>query len=520
MRVPRPKSGCDIKSLPLSPAEAFLLSRIDATTNERDLSMMTGISPADIATALDRLARLGAIEFDGPPDAAKSAPRAQTSAGPAPAAVSPARPPMPPSARTQPSMSAPGARTPEHRAAPPRYDPAELDEPAEIDVDKKRRILDLYYRLEELTHYQVLEVDALADKKGIKSAYYVMAPEFHPDRFFRKNIGSFKAKIEVVFNRVTIAHDVLTAKDRRAEYDAHLAATSKSRTTATVVEPSPRAVASAQAAGDVAKVTPTPSPASVSGRAAAAPPPSADPPVAGPISAEDARVRRETLARKLSGTMRRPTPPAAPSVAPPTPDPASLQRTADALRARHDAAVTAARRAQLQNHLDQGQLSLDQREFAAAANAYRIAASLAPDDAAVQALCADAIHIADAALADGYWKQALYEESLERWSEAALSYSKVCNGRPNNAKAHERVAFATLKSSTNVRRAVEFARRAVELDPKSPQYRVTLASAYLAAGLEKSALGEIDRAIELAPGDQKIKDLSQQVRVQAQKSGN
>ncbi len=505
MRVPRPKSGCDIKSLPLSPAEAFLLSRIDATTNERDLSLMTGLSPADVAASLDRLARLGAIELDGPPGSTKAAPRATASAGQARAVATPAR--------SEPSRSAPVAPATARNSAPTRYDPAELDEPAEIDADKKRRILDLYYRLEDLTHYQVLEVDEQADKKRIKSAYYAMAPEFHPDRFFRKNIGSYKAKIEAVFNRVTIAHDILTAKDRRAEYDEYLASTQPHRATAT--NPASR---------DVAPATPMPSPAS-SGRSASAPPLDSDLSAAGaprsvepgPISAEDPQKRRETLARKLSGTMRRPTPPSGP---PPTTDPAALQRTADALRARHEVAVTTARRAQLQRHLDQGQLSLEQREFAAAANAYRIAASLAPDDPAVQATCAEAIRVADAALADGYWKQALYEESLERWPEAALSYSKVCNGRPNNAKAHERVAFATLKSSTNARRAVEFARRAVELDPKSPQFRITLASAYLAAGLEKSALGEIDRAIELAPGDQKIKDLSHQVRVQARKLGN
>ncbi len=165
-------------------------------------------------------------------------------------------------------------------------------------------------------------------------------------------------------------------------------------------------------------------------------------------------------------------------------------------------------------------MALDQQQFAAAANAYRIAASLAPEDQAVQATCAEAVRLADAALADGYWRQALYEEGQDRWAEAALSYSKVCNGRPTSAKAHERVAVATLKSSANIRRAVDFARRAVELEPKSAQFRLTLASAYMAAGLERSALGEIERALELAPGDQKIKDLSQQVRVQAQKPGN
>jgi tetratricopeptide (TPR) repeat protein len=559
MRVPRPKSGCDIKSLPLSPAEAFLLSRIDATANERDLSMTTGMSPADVAAALDRLEQLGAIERGAPP--APPAPRASVSGSharvvppPAPSQARVVPPPAPSQARVVPPPAPSQARAvpppapSQDRVAPPvarvapeaasgsaplLYDPAELDEVVEIDDEKKRRILDLFYRLEDLTYYQVLGVEAQAEKKRIKSAYYALAPEFHPDKFFRKNLGSYKAKIEAVFNRFTIAHDVLTAKDRRAEYDEYLVQTQKNRVMAAIIEQTPRDVARVQAAVDVAAGAPVTDHASSPGRYASEPaplPPAPEPSVVSarpvaeppPVSSEDAaKSRRATLARKLSGTMRRPTPTSSTSSSPsPSQSPESLQRTAEALRVRHDVSVAAARRAQLQSHLDQGKLALDQQQFAAAANAYRIAASLAPDDQAVQATCAEAVRLADAALADGYWRQALYEESQDRWAEAALSYSKVCNGRPTSAKAHERVAVATLKSSANIRRAVDFARRAVELEPKSAQFRLTLASAYMAAGLERSALGEIERALELAPGDQKIKDLSQQVRVQAQKPGN
>jgi cytochrome c-type biogenesis protein CcmH/NrfG len=66
------------------------------------------------------------------------------------------------------------------------------------------------------------------------------------------------------------------------------------------------------------------------------------------------------------------------------------------------------------------------------------------------------------------------------------------------------VAFTTFKAGTNPRRAVEFARRAIELDPRKPEFRVTLARTYAAAGLEKSAHAELDRALELAPKDAKI----------------
>ena len=42
-------------------------------------------------------------------------------------------------------------------------------------------------------------------KKEIKAAYYRMAPEFHPDRWFRRELGSFKSRLEAIFTRITEA---------------------------------------------------------------------------------------------------------------------------------------------------------------------------------------------------------------------------------------------------------------------------------------------------------------------------
>jgi tetratricopeptide (TPR) repeat protein len=188
-------------------------------------------------------------------------------------------------------------------------------------------------------------------------------------------------------------------------------------------------------------------------------------------------------------------------------DPVFAERAAEALRQRHEAALAEAKQAQINRYLEAGRLALESQDHAGAANSYRIAASLGSDDPAVQAACNEALQKVAVALADGYWRQALYEEGQERWAEAALSYSKVCSGRPESAQAHERVAYATVKSSGNSRRAVDFARRAIELDPKKPEFRVTLARAYAAAGLEKSASSELDRALEIAPKDPKLQAL-------------
>jgi curved DNA-binding protein CbpA len=566
-RVPRPLSGCDIKSLPLSPAEGFLFSRVDGRLCERDLALVTGLPLSTVVSALDRLAQLGAVDF-----------------APAPVAGATRRSDRPPPRRSSaPPGRGEGVRVPSIPPltvkagdgaswAPPLYDPAELDEDVEIDPERRRRILDLFYRLDDRTYYELFGVGEHDEKKQIKSAYYALAPEFHPDKYFRKRLGSYKAKIEAIFARLTIAHDVLTSKARRAEYDEYLEQLHRNRAMSALLEQTARDVAQVNAAVDESAaaaagvhaslgnaasrlVAGQPGTVALSGRYASEFPPGREGPssvpAAGPSSSaggasssgapfppsseraaapssrapsssgeidaapSSPRARREMLARKLrgGGAFRRG------GQAAPASDrgPAAMQRAADSLRARYEVALADARRAQLQRYLDIGRSAIDRKDYAGGANAYRIAASLAPEDHKVQSTCEEAMRLAAAALADGYWKQAQYEEAQGRWSDAALSYSKACAGRPGDARAHERVAFATLKSSANTRRAVEFARKAVELEPSAADMRLTLALAYAANGFEKSALGEVDRARALAPSDARIREVWASLREQAQR---
>jgi curved DNA-binding protein CbpA len=491
-RVPRLLPGQDFASLSLTPTEAFLVSRIDATLSEHDLAFVTGMTPLQVEDSLDRLAMLGAIDFvedRRPVGRAESAP--------------------------------PGGRMTGHDAldpgspSPPLYDPAELDENVDLDQEKKRRILDLYYRLDDLTYYELLGLTDQADKKQVKSAYYALAPEFHPDKFFRKNLGSFKGKTEAIFGRFTLAHDVLANLKRRQEYDDYIATTHRNRAMSAMLEQAPRDVAAVRQAVEQAAAAALASAGPTVGRYEALGGSGAG----AALSADEAlRLRKEALARKLMGGGRRTSPIAparTPAARPAEMDPEIAARAAEALRLRHEAALADAKRQQVLRYLEAGRQALERQDFAGAANAYRIAAALEPDDPRVQATCNEALKQAAVALADGYWKQAVYEESQERWSEAALSYSKVCAGRSEDALAHERVAYATLRSSTNVRRAVEFARKSVELSPKTPEFRVTLARAYLAAGLEKSCNGELDRALELAGANPKIQAMAAQVRASA-----
>ena len=173
-RTPRPVEGVDWRNLPIGPTEAYILSRVDGATSEADLIAATGLDPDSVRQALDRLRELGAIDFEG------KAPEPQR------------RRSLDPSGQTavrlnRPVIEAYGAdgSSATHPAAA-LYDPSELDEDVDLDLPRKRQILDLYYRLDSLTHYELFEIGPDADKKAIKSAYFAIVALFHPDRYFGK----------------------------------------------------------------------------------------------------------------------------------------------------------------------------------------------------------------------------------------------------------------------------------------------------------------------------------------------
>jgi curved DNA-binding protein CbpA len=510
-RVPRQLPGCDIRALPLRPSEAYLLSRIDSAVSERELSLITGLSQAEVEAALDRLLELGAIHFVGANGAPMPGGPPKSDATMPPPALLP-----PPAATKEPPRAnrpePPHARLRAQYDSPQLYDPAELDEVVDLEVEKKRRILDAFYRLDDFTYYELLNISEQADKKQIKSAYYQAAPEFHPDRFFRKNLGSYKPKIEAIFARITLAHDVLTSKERRAEYDEYLEQTHRNRAMSALIDEAPRIIASVASAVEE-------SAAAIAGAPGGYSPPTAGRYGSEPRAPESLQSRRDTLARKLGGRAPRPAGMGPPGAAPADEASRDPRAGGEALRARYQAARAEALRLQLRRYVDAARASLDRKDYASAANAYRIAASLAPEDAELQKTCAATAQLAATALADGFMKQAEYEAQAGRWADAALSYSKVCTGLPNDARAHERASYATIKASGNVRRAIDLARRAVELSPKTAEFHVTLARAYSAAGLENSAAVAIDRAAELAPKDARIKELIARARERPPKDG-
>jgi curved DNA-binding protein CbpA len=480
-RLPRPVEGVDMRALPIGPEEAFVLSRVDGRSSEADIVAATGIDGGRVRQSLKRLADLGAIRYD-------SAEPPRQSPSPAAATASPR------SVRLErPVIEAgrPGLGAHAHAAAA-LYDPSELDEEVDLDLPRKRKILDLYYRLDSVTHYELLEVAPTADKKAIRDAYFGVVNVFHPDRYFGKRLGSFKPKLERIFQRLTEAHELLSRKKTRDEYDEYLTSQQRSknleqmmsaeREAALELERVRRRIEEEARASERARHTPQPL---------------------------DEETRRKVLARKLGVSHA---PPRAPTSSVPLVDQQALrERVAGDLKRRHAERLTQAQASQVRHYVEASEQALRENDAVSAANALRIAASLAPDDAALATRLHDLERRVGAELAQAYTEQAHYEERSGHFAEAARSYEKAAYGKPS-ARLFERAAYCLLQTGGDLRRAAEHAKKAIELAADDPASRVTLARVFLAGNMRQSAQAELERAATLAPNDDNVKDLIRRLK--------
>jgi curved DNA-binding protein CbpA/Flp pilus assembly protein TadD len=403
----------------------------------------------------------------------------------------------------------------------PLYDPAELDEDIDLPRERRVQVLERFYRLGGIDHYALLGVAGDADKKAIKGAYFALSKAFHPDSMFRKNLGTYKPKMVAVFQALTEAYETLTKAKSRAEYDLYLAA---SRATARAERAMALPPLGPLPASEPNPIPETPAaPHAASGASPPAPSPAATHPVvapaepARPASDEARRLAQAVIARRLRGVIR---------PAMPTPESADAGTSGQAQTPFDDAPKTDAR--QLLSRLtrtlkDVGQLTggddrvtravrlsqaaLERGDLSEATQQIARAAVLAPERPDLR----KEHHVLSGrlaqSLADTWAQQAAFEEKQGKWAFAAVTWSKVCEGRPDDAQAHRAAASALLKAGGDLRGAQKYAQKAAMLAPQDIHTRVLLAQIYLTAGLKLNARRELEAATKLDPANEMVKNL-------------
>jgi Flp pilus assembly protein TadD len=183
----------------------------------------------------------------------------------------------------------------------------------------------------------------------------------------------------------------------------------------------------------------------------------------------------------------------------------------DALRRRYEERVSHARSAQARKYVSNGEAALASGDAIAAANAFRVAMTLSPNDPELERAAHEAQRRAETILSETYAKQGGYEEKNGQWTEAARSWLRVAKARPQEGPAHERAANAIIKAGGDLHEASRVAKHACALEPGNAPFRVTLANVYLAAGLTLNARRELETAAQLAPHDGTIQAMLRRV---------
>jgi curved DNA-binding protein CbpA len=168
--------------LPLTPQEAYILSRLDGRIDVGSLLKIGGTSRAATAKILYALLSCGIVEWR------KEGAAPQASSGIEALNVE--------------VTAQASERTPGH---------AEL-------------VRNTYRRIDWLSHYELLGVRPEAPIEEIHQAYFERSRLFHPDLRHREDLAHCEKELTTVFERLKTAHEALSDQALRAAYDATLAA--------------------------------------------------------------------------------------------------------------------------------------------------------------------------------------------------------------------------------------------------------------------------------------------------------
>jgi len=178
-RVP----GVDVRRLKLSSSEGFVFSQIQETVTFGQLASLSDLPLEVLNPIVQRLISMGALSMSGK---VRSIP-----------------PPVGPG--TTPSSPARGNADGQH--------PVEK---------RKKEISQFYLFMEGKNYYELLGVSPTASRADIRQAYFVLSKKFHPDSAFTLDLGDAKSRMEIIFRTITRAYEVLSNKEKRAEYDEYI----------------------------------------------------------------------------------------------------------------------------------------------------------------------------------------------------------------------------------------------------------------------------------------------------------
>lgn len=225
---PKLNPSLDFNQLKLTPTEGFILSRIDGRATYDEVCRMSSLGREETLAILRKLKTDKLILGPGETASAPAPRRPQRSMRSPSPDYHPKTPPpvVVTDEMLRQARERTGGKSEENPTAQVSVlerlddggpvDPSDLVEGPDLSEKTKKRILRLHRRMRKLAPHELLGVAKDADSAAIKRAFGIASKELHPDRYFGKDLGSFREKLAKIFNRITEAMQELE-KARKAK---------------------------------------------------------------------------------------------------------------------------------------------------------------------------------------------------------------------------------------------------------------------------------------------------------------
>lgn len=118
-----------------------------------------------------------------------------------------------------------------------------MDDGIDLTADERAQLSAMAQHAAARDHYALLNAKPTASAAELQQAFYQISRTWHPDRFFRRELGEYREVLDTVFLAVTESYRILSNPVSRLTYDrARPAAPSGAARTATAdpSRPSPR----------------------------------------------------------------------------------------------------------------------------------------------------------------------------------------------------------------------------------------------------------------------------------------
>ena len=447
----------DLRSHNLTAEEGFLLSRIDGRTNVGGLLALVSWDRAKTFELLESLLRKHVVNFDRP----EILNHVNAKSGQTSSAV---------------GTNGPGGPVAATGPALPAIDRSTMERVSDLEEARCIEILEWDQRVKQASSlYELFSLPDGADFRSVKREYRLLAMKFHPDKFFRKEIGGYRHRIDDCWKQIQEAYEKLTDPALKAAYDADI-----------LSRPSAPRPAAAPPTGSA----PAPSSGGQPAKPWMAPP-------AAPASATSGGSRP-------SGT------PAAPLPTVPTPEPRQKFESAFERKIRQEV------RERVEKSLkcfEQAQVDFKDKKYVAADSNIKLALQFDPKNEDFQKWYNQIKPVLEESIVAGMLRKGELAELSHDSKVAQESYEHAVALFPDNLAANKALGLTMLqRGDPNVKRAKECLTKVATAKPKDLDAVVGLVKALRLMGMTKNAMRVLEQAKELDARDMRVVEEAKELK--------